>query len=429
MKGFWNFSFKQLKSSMGFSLMEVMISLGLSGAISLGVSQMMRDQTQVNKVNETKFNMMVSAFEIFEVLQDEASCSRTLLNVNVAGGAVATVFRVRNDGSAISAFSQGDPLGGGTVKADGTATGGSVVIESMNINNYEAGGESPNEGMVTLTVNFRPSSRQSDTGKSATRYRKTFRLPVLTTGGAGTQVVSCGKDSADMAEKICVMFNGFPGTSGGAPTCQNMTLNGDGGVAGVTLEGPLLIDGNLTTQGGVDGGLNAGQNMTIQSGNVSVNNQASAGNDININDGQDLVIIPMGGATERRVTGVNRITINGGVKLTNDSATMQEWPANLSCPGNSAMASINRTAGSTTYTISCRSPSVTSSCGGWTRHWSGPSIFSCYFSSINNWDTYDCGSNRYVQIQYVSKSCGISPFTVTYSSYSHRCCRMGMTWN
>lgn len=71
----------------GFSLAEVMVAAGILGIVSLGVLQLTKNQTKVQKRAETSFEINTISSLISQTLLNSAACSETLVvGTNIADG-------------------------------------------------------------------------------------------------------------------------------------------------------------------------------------------------------------------------------------------------------------------------------------------------------------------------------------------------------
>lgn len=109
----------------GFSLAEVMIAIGILGAVSLGVMRLVRMQSDQQKKSETEFELNTVFTNLTQHLQNSESCRTTLSALgNITTNKNITQIKNRN-GSVIYEINK--PYGGRN------ATSGPVVIEKMEI--------------------------------------------------------------------------------------------------------------------------------------------------------------------------------------------------------------------------------------------------------------------------------------------------------
>jgi type II secretory pathway pseudopilin PulG len=77
---------KLLRSTRGFSLVEVMIAAGMLGLVSLGVMQLTSNQSKSTKTFETKFEVTSIVAEIRTLLSNTESCKATFATNPANGG-------------------------------------------------------------------------------------------------------------------------------------------------------------------------------------------------------------------------------------------------------------------------------------------------------------------------------------------------------
>lgn len=108
----------------GFSLVQVMVAMGLLGAGAVTVMQVQKNNISANKKTETRYDVNSLAQDINTILIDENACRNTFNGRNfLAAAGTSNVFTQVRDGS----------VGGGQV-VYGT---GPVVANTINIDRYQ----------------------------------------------------------------------------------------------------------------------------------------------------------------------------------------------------------------------------------------------------------------------------------------------------
>jgi len=136
-----------LKSSQGFSLAEIMVAMGLLGAISLGVMRLMDNSNKAAKNIESKDEISMMAREMSDILASANNCEESLRDKK-AGNSVFFITQVNKVTGVKAPVSKFNPVAPGIENTK-------VVVESMRVSKVDANGTDGSQGMATLEVFFR----------------------------------------------------------------------------------------------------------------------------------------------------------------------------------------------------------------------------------------------------------------------------------
>lgn len=250
---FTNFT-KLFNNSRGFSIAEVMVAAGLMGVVSLGVMEISKQQTRVQKKASIDFDLNQLTYEIQEAMKDPTSCITTLM----AGGATPTAASKYNAPASIprivrlkttGALAKEYVIEPRKVYADNTnykyAEGSTRISaikfrpEDQNSNsssNTNLGGLQNYQLMVTFGIKTKvPGSAAPGYKYDATTglMPETTVTKILTfqaQANANWQVLNCvGDDNADrMLDASCDLFQGTIQVDGtGNRRCKRITVGFD----------------------------------------------------------------------------------------------------------------------------------------------------------------------------------------------------------
>lgn len=138
---------RNLNSSGGFSLPEVMIAMGLLGAIALGVTKMMETSNKAAKNIENKDEITHMTREIADILANPNNCEETLRDKASDNDVyfIKQVNKLTSEKVTVARFSP----------VPATTPNTKVVVESMKVRNVSDNGSDGSQGIATLEINFR----------------------------------------------------------------------------------------------------------------------------------------------------------------------------------------------------------------------------------------------------------------------------------
>jgi prepilin-type N-terminal cleavage/methylation domain-containing protein len=230
-----------IKNIKGFTLVEIMIAMGISSVLVLTVQQVMnktyttsRSVEQVTSMNELVFQTMIN-------LEKEGSCTETLAGLDPRGlypaGAVIPELK-RKNGSV--AFSRSDIIGTGPSR---------IEIFDMQVSNYEDSttvgfSNGTKQATVSLTLK-RASAIGENLGaltepelaklrerEGSSKLIETFKIPVnVIIDGATNLIINCSYGLASIDNdvlKSCTMLGGT--IDAVTDKCGNLEIEAQSGV-------------------------------------------------------------------------------------------------------------------------------------------------------------------------------------------------------
>jgi type II secretory pathway pseudopilin PulG len=138
---------KIIRSARGFSLAEIMIAMGLLGAVSLGVIKLMENSNKAAKNIESKDEISMMAREMSDILASANNCEESLRDKKV-GNSVFFITQVNKVTGVKTPVSKFTPVGPEIENPK-------VVVESMRVSKVDANGTDGSQGLATLEVLFR----------------------------------------------------------------------------------------------------------------------------------------------------------------------------------------------------------------------------------------------------------------------------------
>lgn len=272
---------KKLFNSLGFSLVEIMVVLGIMGGISLGVAQLMKQSTTSANFVEAKTEENEITRQISLMIAKKDACTHTMLGRGV-GDNVPTIKN--NQGADVYAV-------------NGLYGNGAITITSMRLANSGAT-TIPADGRGTLFLEVTLNRRKVKS--AATDFTK--RILIAVKLDPTSKIESCSITDEDLVEQakeeMCIAFGGVwvPGTPG---VCNLMGCNVDNNnnvtstlclrTRGVMKIGDTMTGALTVANGGINvtnTGINvAAGGVNVQAGGVNV----TAG-DVNLGTGGRVCI-------------------------------------------------------------------------------------------------------------------------------------------
>ena len=136
-----------LSSSKGFSLTEIMIAMGLLGALSMGVMKLMENSNKAAKNIESKDEISMMAREMSDILASANNCEESLRDKKV-GNSVFFIKQVNKVTGVKTLVEKFNPI-------PDSVNNSKVVVESMRVSKVDANGTDGSQGIATLEVFFR----------------------------------------------------------------------------------------------------------------------------------------------------------------------------------------------------------------------------------------------------------------------------------
>lgn len=277
-----------LKNQNGFSLVEIMIAIGMLGALSLALTQMMSTVGKADKKNTQNFEMRNILSTISYNLTDSQACINTLGGRNPNGTADAPINRVASikNGLGIDTFVEGGKYG---VVAKGSRA--QFTLKQMNILKYD-----PGSNMASLRISFEKMTVEG--GVDVNEGRNTlgslmqdFEIPLRVKVDGTNLIEYCFTDKEELTRTICEKnFSGILSETdnyecqsikireSAAPENAAVTINS--GSMEITNSGPSIANaagGNLD----LVGSMGIGTTRSIGTGNISLSGSIGVGNSYN----------------------------------------------------------------------------------------------------------------------------------------------------
>jgi type II secretory pathway pseudopilin PulG len=132
------------KSVSGFSIVEVVVAMGLLGGVSLGFIRLMDNANKASKTIEVKDDILQMERQIADVLNSQNNCEATLFEKTINND-VPIIYQVVNN----------EPIAKLTVSS---VTSKQIQISSMKIKNVDQNGSDGSTALATLEVVFKKPS-------------------------------------------------------------------------------------------------------------------------------------------------------------------------------------------------------------------------------------------------------------------------------
>ncbi|MFA6236536.1 MAG: type II secretion system protein [Bacteriovorax sp.] len=182
---------KILNNNSGFTLIEIIIAVGLLGALSAWMMDIFKQQTKNEKTTATNMDIDSTGQEIRNIVADGLSCEKTLKGKNPnTQGVITDIQKVLADGTAQSRFKVNEKKIGNS----------SVMISSFDLKTDETylipSGQKIGE--TVLLVNY-------DRGQMVSGSKlKTFKIPLtVSLDGAGNILTCHALASTTNLEALC----------------------------------------------------------------------------------------------------------------------------------------------------------------------------------------------------------------------------------
>ncbi len=197
----------------GFSLIEIMVALGMLGIISLGTMQLMTNMTKGQKGMTFKSNIDQIVNEVKMAMRTEANCTATLtgLSPSTSTQPVNDNEIKKNCESAGGVISNCTTL----ISIDqiiGGGSGANVRITDITHTGSALNGATDETGTGTISISMQLTDSSGDALDSNKIFgSSTIRRDISTSynnGGAGTEITACTGDSTTYAEIACDKIGG-----------------------------------------------------------------------------------------------------------------------------------------------------------------------------------------------------------------------------
>lgn len=211
----------RLKKIGGFTLAEVMIGTAILGAVSLGVMQLINQQTKVQVRAEATYEINAVSSAIATVFRDPDTCVATFAPLGNLKNKLIPLTQITTDSGRVL-FTKGQKYGGLKVGATGN---GNVILSDLNFENFvvkpdpiPAGKTGYGELLLTITLTKAGKILTSDaprTGPLAPeldRLVETRTVPLKVSVDSNYVVTSCYSATenavADALKKACASISG-----------------------------------------------------------------------------------------------------------------------------------------------------------------------------------------------------------------------------
>ncbi len=167
-----------MKNNKGFSLVEILIAIGLLCGLSVWMMHLFKQQSRNEKTTAANLDIDAIGNEIRNILGDGLSCEKTFKGMPVTKPAAATdIYKVLSDNTAQKRFSVGEKKNGNT----------GVAISSLDLKTdetyYVPAGKTVGETVLTIVW---------DRGKQIQGTQmKSFRIPLSVVLDASGNISSC----------------------------------------------------------------------------------------------------------------------------------------------------------------------------------------------------------------------------------------------
>lgn len=227
----------RLHKNYGFSLIEIVIAMGVLSLISLGVMNMMKNMSKTSKSSEVSFEVIQVVTSISSVLKDGYSCTATLKGLNPSGNGseVTEVIRKKLNGEELIVYQSGDVLG---------AVGSKVFLKKMMIKNFN---ENSGLGDFVITLNKGSKDYEIMTDKETKISKdksfgslvitKSFKLNMLLDSSG--DIKSCVSDQDLYTAGACSTLNG---DFSDKVKCKSLNISAVRGKPAITSDGDVRVD-------------------------------------------------------------------------------------------------------------------------------------------------------------------------------------------
>ncbi len=273
---------RNLDNSKGFTLVEIMIALGIMSGLILAVSQMISTGQKGAKKISQDIEQSSLSNTIINTMRDKLSCERTLEGIslntaagatlaNYAAGAPVLVINKVAGGAVIPIAETSTGSGINATKIYGAGTNGAIYIEGMYVVGYVAG-STTSPGIATLRIVFRRVTNGSNTN---TPVYRDISLIIYDKNGDGTFSAAggdiCYTDAKFLQDAACSVLGGQMNDPMGR--CERLNIYSETGTTNpaITLNGDLMV--NSVTNGGASeaGKITATSDIATNSGQLILN--------------------------------------------------------------------------------------------------------------------------------------------------------------
>lgn len=167
-----------MKNNKGFSLVEILIAIGILCGLSVWMMHLFKEQSKNEKTTAANLDIDAIGNEIRNILGDSLSCEKTFKGMApTKQNATTDIYKVLSDNTAQKRFSVGEKKNGNT----------GVVISSLDLKTdeiyYVPAGKS--DGETVLTINW-------NRGKQIQGAQmKTFKIPLAVVLDSSGNISSC----------------------------------------------------------------------------------------------------------------------------------------------------------------------------------------------------------------------------------------------
>jgi prepilin-type N-terminal cleavage/methylation domain-containing protein len=218
----------------GFSLIEVMVALGMLGIISLGTMQLMTNMTKGQKGMTFKSNIDQIVNEVKMAMRVEANCTETLAGLSPNGSPQDVndneIKKDCNSDTPIVCNVVISGVPGANKNVIGIGSGANVTITSITHTGDAFGGDETKSGTINISMQLTDSDGVPlDSNKifGASTITRTITTS-YNNGGSGADITKCTGDSTTYAKIACDKVGGtFLGDNG---PCTAVKITGYSGV-------------------------------------------------------------------------------------------------------------------------------------------------------------------------------------------------------
>lgn len=211
----------------GFSLIEVMVALGMLGIISLGTMQLMTNMTKGQKGMTFKSNIDQIVNEVKMAMRVEANCTETLAGLSPDNSAQNIPVDIKKNCNS-TCETLISSVTGDTKNIIGAGSGAFVTITNITHTGQPLNGSAAETGTGSISISMQLTDGngvQLDSGKIFGASTITRNISTsYTNGGVGTAITACTGDSTTYAEIACDKIGGtFVGPDG---PCTAVKISG-----------------------------------------------------------------------------------------------------------------------------------------------------------------------------------------------------------
>jgi prepilin-type N-terminal cleavage/methylation domain-containing protein len=280
-------NFRILRNQHGFSLMEIMVAVGMMGVLSVAMMSMQRNGVLGQKSLSAQDDSRVLTDLIATMLTDQTACTNTFAGLSPTAGATNMVLK---DGGGNAQYSAGNSYGtrmtilAGIYMGETAATQKSANVDKRTgLVQWTPGAVNPNQGLALVMLDWQQTGTGSNQGVGVKDFWRYFMINATISAG---NIVSCNAVRGDAAQNGVGTANYIPkwvtSTQLGNSVMYQSGSNIGIGTTGATSELSVIGDGTGVAQigsaacGGNYVGITLGQTAAPTCSNYNILSNPSA---------------------------------------------------------------------------------------------------------------------------------------------------------